>query len=580
MDRSVAPVTMDNDHQNSSSVSSRKKSCKGGWNAAIFVIFVEMAERFAFYGLAGNLIMYLTNNLGEPVATAAKNVNTWVGVSSIFPLLGAFIADSYLGRFKTIIASSLIYFLGMVLLSLSVSVIPMHSRKAVFFTALYVLAIGEGGHKPCVQTFAADQFDENNPEEKAAKSSFFNWWYLGIVTGASVAIVVVIYLQDNVSWTAGFGVLAGSLAVALAVFLIGIKKYRHQRPTGSPFTTVAQVFVAAAKKWRVSETHGGRGICYEDDRGGSQAQGQTRGRNLVRTKQFRFLDKAMIIDNKDTLSKTKNPWRLCSLNQVEEVKLVLRLIPIWLGCLMFCAVITQLHTFFTKQGSTMLRSIGPHFQVPAAALQSLVGVTILIAVPVYDRVFVPIARKITGHPSGITMLQRIGIGLFVSVLNMVVAGLVETARVNTARKHGLIDTPKAVVPMSVWWLLPQYVLAGIGDVFTIVGLQELFYDQMPEEMRSIGAAAYISIVGIGSFINTAIISVVQMITSRHGNVWLGDNLNRAHLNYYYWVLAGLSAINLCVYIWIANGFVYKKVENDETNEGKELGMEGSLEGKA
>ncbi|XVF24455.1 hypothetical protein REPUB_Repub13aG0129500 [Reevesia pubescens] len=577
MDSSVAAVTIDNDHQSSSKVSSQKKSSKGGWSAAIFVIFVEMAERFAFYGLAGNLITYLTNNLGEPVATAAKNVNTWVGVSAIFPLLGAFIADSYLGRFKTILASSLIYFLGMVLLSLSVSVIPMHSRKAVFFTALYVLAIGEGGHKPCVQTFAADQFDENNPEEKAAKSSFFNWWYLGIVTGASVAVVVVIYLQDNVSWTAGFGVLAGSLAVALALFLIGIKRYRKQRPTGSPFTSIAQVFVAAAKKWRVSETHGGRRICYEDDRGGSHVHGQSRRPNLVRTKQFRFLDKAMIIDNEDALSKTKNPWRLCSLNQVEEVKLVLRLIPIWLGCLMFCAVITQLHTFFTKQGSTMLRSIGPHFQVPPAALQSLVGLTILIAVPVYDRVFVPIARKITGHPSGITMLQRIGIGLLVSMLNMVVAGLVETARVNTARKHGLIDTPKAVVPMSVWWLLPQYVLTGIGDVFTIVGLQELFYDQMPEEMRSIGAAAYISIVGVGSFINTAIISVVQMITSRHGNVWLGDNLNRAHLNYFYWVLAGLSAINLCVYMWIAKGFAYKKVENDdETSEGKELEMEGYL----
>lgn len=77
----------------------------------IFHAVVEMAERFAFYGLAGNLIQYLTNNLGEPVATAAKNVNTWIGVSAIFPLLGAFVADSYLGRFKTILASSFIYFL-------------------------------------------------------------------------------------------------------------------------------------------------------------------------------------------------------------------------------------------------------------------------------------------------------------------------------------------------------------------------------------------------------------------------------------------------------------------------------------
>ncbi|GMI86201.1 hypothetical protein like AT3G54450 [Hibiscus trionum] len=279
MDSSTAPVAIDNHHQNPRNL---LPSQKGGWSAAIFIIFVEMAERFAFYGLAGNLITYLTNNLGQPVAAAAKNVNTWVGVSSIFPVLGAFVADSYLGRFKTILASSFIYFLGMVLLSLSVSVIPAHSRKPVFFTALYILAIGEGGHKPCVQTFAADQFDENNPEEKAAKSSFFNWWYLGIVTGASVAIVLVIYLQENVSWAAGFGVLAASLALALALFLIGMKRYRKQSPTGSPFTTVAQVIVAAARKWRLTETRGCRGICYDDDGGR-----KTMGHKLVRTKQFR-----------------------------------------------------------------------------------------------------------------------------------------------------------------------------------------------------------------------------------------------------------------------------------------------------
>ncbi|KAK8998994.1 hypothetical protein V6N11_070173 [Hibiscus sabdariffa] len=250
-------VGIDNDFRKSSKLPSQKKPTTGGWNAAIFIIFVEMAERFAFYGLAGNLITYLTNDLGEPVSTAAKNVSTWVRVSFIFPLLGAFIADSYLGRFKTILAdlrlgNFIIFGCGMVLLTLSVSVIPRHYREAVFFTALYVLAIGEGGHKPCVQTFAADQFDENNPHEKAAKSSFFNWWFAGIVTGASIAIVVVIYLQDNVSWAAGFGVLSVSLVAALAVFLAVIKRYRKQGPTGSPFTMLAQVFVAAAKKRRVS----------------------------------------------------------------------------------------------------------------------------------------------------------------------------------------------------------------------------------------------------------------------------------------------------------------------------------------
>lgn len=84
---------------------------------------------------------------------------------------------------------------GMVLLTLSVAVIPLRSRKVVFFVALYILAIGEGGHKPSVQTFAADQFEEESPQQRIAKSSFFNWWYLGIVTGASSAILVVIYVQ-------------------------------------------------------------------------------------------------------------------------------------------------------------------------------------------------------------------------------------------------------------------------------------------------------------------------------------------------------------------------------------------------
>ena len=86
---------------------------------------------------------------------------------------------------------------GMVLLILSVSVIPWHYRKALFFFALYILAVGEGGHKPCVQTFAADQFDQNLPEEKKAKSSFFNWWCFGIMVGATSAIIVVVYMEVN-----------------------------------------------------------------------------------------------------------------------------------------------------------------------------------------------------------------------------------------------------------------------------------------------------------------------------------------------------------------------------------------------
>jgi len=161
------------------------------------------------------------------------------------------------------------------------------------------------------------------------------------------------------------------------------------------------------------------------------------------------LDKAMIVDNNnDASSKTRNPWRLCSVNQVEEVKLVLCLIPIGFSCLMFNVVQAQLHTYFIKQGSTMLRSIGPHFQLPPASLQAFTCIIILITVPLYERIFVSIAKKFTRHPSSITVLQRIGVGLFLSIINMVVglvAALVEAKRVSIAKDNNLIFNPKAVV---------------------------------------------------------------------------------------------------------------------------------------
>ncbi|KAK7837726.1 protein nrt1/ ptr family 5.4 [Quercus suber] len=220
----------------------------------------------------------------------------------------------------------------------------------------------------------------------------------------------------------------------------------------------------------------------------------------------------MIIDDIDASSESRNPWRLCSLNQVEEVKLVLCLIPIWLNSIMFGVVATNFSTYFTKQGTTMIRSIGPNFQLPAASLQALFGLTFMITTAFYDQVLVPITRKFFGH-------------------HLVCGGYFH----NT------------------------YYVVNLAAVFTLVGLQELFYDQMPESLRSFGAALYLSVLGIGSFISSAIIYIVQAISSGCGEKWLGNNLNHAHLDYFYWMLAGLSSLNLCVYIGISKRFVYKKV---------------------
>ncbi|KAI3903768.1 hypothetical protein MKX01_041296 [Papaver californicum] len=535
---------------------------KGGWNSSIYIIGVEVAERFAFSGTSGNLITYLTDVLGESTAKAAQNVNIWSGVATLLPLLGAIIADSYLGRFDTILISSVIYIMGLVMLTLSVStLIPLKFQYWVFLFSLYFVAIGEGGHKPCVQTFGAEQFDERIPEEKKAKSSFFNWWYFGLCTGSTVGMLVVFYIQENVGWMIGFGLPALAMVFALVIFLLGSRFYRSHVPKGSPLVRVMQVFVAAYCKRHLHVSKDGVVPLYEEENQ-YDAGLASKGRILAPTDQLRCLDKATLKDMMDTSSDTKNDWRLCSVTQVEEVKLLLRLVPIWLSCLSFAIVVAQTGTFFTKQGSSMDRTILHDFGIPSASLQVMTGLTIILTVMIYDRILVPIARNWTGIQSGITMLQRIGIGIFFATLSMVVAALVEAKRVQVAMQYGLIDQPNITIPMSVCWLLPQYVIAGVADVFTIVGLQEFFYDQMPDEMKSVGAAVYLSIMGVGSFLSSLIISIVKFASMANGDEWLGDNLNRAHLDYYYWLLAGLCTFGLGVHISVSRCYLYKKTVAD------------------
>ena len=249
----------------------------------------------------------------------------------------------------------------------------------------------------------------------------------------------------------------------------------------------------------------------------------------------------------------------CTTKDVEEAKAILRLFPIWSTCLVYGIVQAQSSTLFTKQGNTMDRSIVSGFDVPAASLQSIISITIVICIPIYDCLFVPTARALTGKPSGITMLQRIGIGGFLYAISMVISALVEMKRLKTAQDHGLIDMPNAVVAMSVWWLVPQYVMFGLADVFAVGGLQEFFYDQVPSELRSVGLSLYLSIYGVGSFLSGFLISVIEKTTGGDGgSSWFNSNLNRAHLDYFYWLLAGLIAVGLAAYLYFAKSYIYNR----------------------
>ncbi|KAF8403624.1 hypothetical protein HHK36_011728 [Tetracentron sinense] len=114
------------------------------------------------------------------------------------------------------------------------------------------------------------------------------------------------------------------MVLALVLFFLGWRLYRRQVPSGSPLTRVAQVFVAACRKRRLTVSQDGHGECWDGEGMGVQPSGRT----LTHTNQFKFLDKLTFIDDLDASNTTINNWRLCSVNQVEEAKTLLRLIPI------------------------------------------------------------------------------------------------------------------------------------------------------------------------------------------------------------------------------------------------------------
>lgn len=262
------------------------------------------------------------------------------------------------------------------------------------------------------------------------------------------------------------------------------------------------------------------------------------------------MDKAAIIEEKGNSEGKEGAWRLASVTRVEELKLVLNMIPIWITSLPFGICVAQASTFFVKQSGTLDRKIGNNFILPASSMYCLSAAGMILSVAIYDKILVPLLRKTTGNERGITILQRIGIGMIFSFTTMVVAALVERKRLG-----------RIADAMSVFWLAPQFFIIGIGDGFALVGLQEYFYDQVPDSMRSLGIAFYLSVNGAANFLSSLLITIVDRISKKSsGKSWFGEDLNSSRLDNFYWLIAGIVAVDLFVYVFLARRYTYKSVQ--------------------
>ncbi|XP_057454331.1 protein NRT1/ PTR FAMILY 1.2-like [Lotus japonicus] len=539
-------------------MASQPQQHKGGFVTMPFIIANEALARVATLGLLPNMVLYLMGNYHLHLSQATYILLLSVATTNFMPLPGAFIADSYLGRFLAVGLGSIITFLGMTLLWLT-AMIPQArpppcnpatescksattEQMTMLISSLALMSIGNGGLQ-CSIAFGADQVNrKDNSDNQRALEIYFSWYYASSAISVIIAFTGIVYIQDHLGWKLGFGVPAVLMFLSTFFFFLASPIYIKNETHSSLFTDFLRVIVVAYKNRKLRLPSKKSAGMYH----------QKKDSDLVfPTDKLRFLNKACFIKDpeKDIASdgSASNPWSLCTIDQVEELKSIVKVIPLWSTGILMSLNIGG--SFGLLQAKSLNRHITRNFEVPAGSLTVIMIFTIFIWMALYDRVIIPLASKLRGKPVRISAKRRMGIGLFFSFLHLVTAAIVETTRRKRAISEGYINDTHAVLNMSAMWLFPQLCLGGIAEAFNVIGQNEFFYTEFPKTMSSIASSLFGLAMAVGYVLSSLVFRIVENVTSRGGkDGWVSDNINKGRYDKYYWVLASLSAVNILYYL--------------------------------
>ena len=275
--------------------------------------------------------------------------------------------------------------------------------------------------------------------------------------------------------------------------------------------------------------------------------------------EYRWLDKAAITEGTPSISNQedqKNRGRLCTVEQVTDVKRLLTLIPLWTTFIAYGVVKATGNTFFIKQSSNMDVHIGK-VKVPLMSFFVVKSCISSITQCLLKWMF-KVARRQNVE------LVGIGVGMVCTVLCCITAWRVEVHRLNLIEKEGIDPRdPNQIISMSVLWLLPQFALLGLMEGFANIGLEKFMCNHVSKSMKSCGKLLKDCVIGFGNFFS---IPCVLLFKS-----WFKDTINTSHLDRYYLALAILGFMFLCLYVCVLSTYARMEalLEDEESYEGFE-----------
>ncbi|GFP86148.1 protein nrt1/ ptr family 4.6 [Phtheirospermum japonicum] len=483
------------------------------------------------------------------LSESANAVTNFMGTAFVLALLGGFLSDAFLTSYYIYLISAVIEFLGLVILTVQAQSNTLQPPKSAFlFLGLYLVALGVGGIKGSLPAHGAEQFDETTPLGRKQRSTFFNYFVFSLACGALIAVTLVVWIEDNKGWQWGFGISTLTILLSIPLFLGGSAFYRNKVPLGSPLTTICKVLIASLLN-TCTPRSSSNAITSMATSPFPTPPSKQNPSQLSPSKTLKFLNRAVL--NKPALAILK-----CSVQQVEEVKIVLKILPIFACTIVLNCCLAQLSTFSVQQAATMDTSLGT-LKVPPASLPVFPVVFIMILAPLYDHVIIPFARRMTKSETGVSHLQRIGVGLVLSVIAMAIAALVEVKRKKFATSLGLTESDEPL-PITFFWIALQYLFLGSADLFTLAGLLEFFFTEAPLSMRSLATSLSFASLAMGYYLSTVIVSIVNGVTGSGRKAWLsGRNLNHYELDRFYWLMCALSGLNFVHYLFWAAKYKYR-----------------------